>query len=108
MSDLDLLAARFLTAELPKQKEYLRRYFKGDIQERLIVYYLTFPPERGYFPRFYQNFIAHTGIYCSERWVQLLIKRVRQIEDRLARAERDGDPVMVAEIKSGTWRPAKT
>lgn len=107
MKDLELLAARFLTCDLPKHKEYLRKYFTGPIQERLVVYYLTFPYDDGNFKRFYQNFIDHTGIFCSERWVYLLIDRVKKVEARLARAEVDKDHETVALVRMGKYWPKR-
>ncbi len=105
MRDLELLAAKFLTSDLPKSKEYLRKYFTGIIQERLVVYYQTFPYEDGNFKRFYQNFVDHTGIFCSERWVYKLIDRVKKVEERLARAEMEKDHETVALIKMGKYWP---
>lgn len=104
MKDLELLAARFLTGELPKPKEYLRKYCKGQTQERLVIYYLTFGYD-GQFKRFYQNFIDHTGMYCSERVVYRVISRVTKVEARLARAEKEKDHESVALIKTGKFWP---
>jgi hypothetical protein len=107
MKDLELLAAKFLTSDLPKPKEYLRKYFTGIIQERLVVYYLTFSYEDGNFKRFYKNFIDHTGIFCSERWVYKLIDRVKKVESRLKRAEMEKDHESVALVKMGKYWPRR-
>lgn len=107
MKDLELLAAKFLTSDLPKSKEYLRKYFTGIIQERLVIYYLTFPYDGTKFKRFYQNFIDHTGIFCSERWVYKLIDRIKKVEARLIKAEIEKDHEAVSLIKMGKYWPKR-
>jgi hypothetical protein len=102
MIDLELLSAKFLSCELPPHKTYLHKYFNGDIQERYVVYFLTFPYD-GNFKRYYQNVIDHTGIYCSERWVYRLLKKIRKVEARMEKAVNDKDHETVALIKSGKW-----
>jgi len=102
MRDLELLSARFLACELPRHKDYLHKYFKGDIQERMVVYFLTFPYD-GNFKRYYQNVIDHTGIYCSERWVYNLLNKIRKVEDLMAKAEKEKDHETVALLRSGKW-----
>jgi len=106
MRDLELLSAHFLTCQLPQHKTYLRKYFTGPIQERLVVYFLVFPYD-GRFRRYYNNIIDHTGLYCSERWIYNLLKRFSTLEQRMTRAEIEKDHVTVALIKSGKWQAKK-
>lgn len=108
MKDLELLAAKFLVSDLPKPKDYLRKYFTGIIQERLVVYYLTFPYDDGNFKRFYRNFVDHTGIFCSERWVYKLIARIKKVETRLDQAIAENDYETVAIIKTGEYLLSST
>lgn len=108
MRDLELLTARFMTCQLAKEDEWLRKYFPAPNQERLIVYYRLFPyttTEAGNgYRKFIHNFMDHTGIHCSYRWVFKHIGRLRNLEARLRRAEREFDIQTVAAIKSGEMR----
>jgi hypothetical protein len=104
MKDLELIAATFLTSELPKDKEYLSKYFRGLLQERVLSYYLIFTREEGTFKWFYRNFIDHTGMACAKRHLYFLMARIRKIEARLAKAEKEKDHETIALIKMGKYK----
>ena len=105
MKDLELLSARFLTGTLPHNKEYLSKYFDKH-QQHLVVYYFSFPYD-GHAANYRKNFIDHSGIYCSERWVFKILAKLKKIEGRLAEAEAALDHVTVALIKSGGFKPRR-
>jgi len=108
MSDLELFSANFITCEIPPHKEYLHKYFKGDIQERAVVYFLTVPYD-GNFQRYRQSIIDHIGVPLSPKWVADLLRKFRKIEGLMLKAEADKDHETVALIRSGKWvrRPNK-
>jgi hypothetical protein len=111
MKDLELLVPKFLHRRLQPHEEYLRKYFPNDDQERLIIYFLTFPMPSGEFLPYYHQFIDHTGLHCSERWVYKMLSRLKLLTERLAQAEEERDHETVAAIRSGLWRaqgPVKT
>lgn len=100
MRDLDLVAAKFLTASLPKSKDYLSKYFKGDIQEKMVVYFLTFPYS-GNFKPYHRNLVDHTGIACSSRWVFKLLSKFKSVEAAMEKAEKEKDHETVVLIRMG-------
>ncbi len=105
MKDLELLSAPFLDGILPHNKEYLSKYFDKH-QQHLVVYYFSFPYD-GHCSAYRKNFIDHSGIYCSERWVYKILARIKKIEGRLAEAEAALDYETVAMIKSGGFKPRR-
>jgi hypothetical protein len=60
MKDLEFISGKFLDCEIPKEKRYLLKYFKTNLQIAFLRYYLTFGTVN--------NFIDHTGYHCS-RWL---------------------------------------
>lgn len=59
MRDLDFISGRFFDCELPKERHYLTRYFRGPLQSAFLRYYTVFGS--------HANFTDHTGIHCSRR-----------------------------------------
>ncbi len=59
MKDLDFISGNFLTLQIPKEKRYLLKYFRNDLQRSFLKYYLVFGE--------FTNFTNHTGYYCTER-----------------------------------------
>jgi hypothetical protein len=57
----------FLTEELPKEKKFLLKYFKGESQEKFLRYLIFFGD--------YKNFNDHTGIVCEEKWLKKLFSK---------------------------------
>lgn len=77
MQDLDFISGKFFETEIPKDKRYLLKYFKTDLQEAFLKYYLVFGSVK--------NFVDHTGHYCDSRTVYKMQRKYRQIT--LAHAE---------------------
>lgn len=105
--DLDFISGNFLYEELPRDKEYLAKYFDGPVEKRFLVYYLTFSSlhtKKEDFLTFYENFVNHTGHACSTRWVRKLVKRLATIEEELQAASKSFDLDKVGLIKSGNFK----
>lgn len=80
--DLDFVSGKFFDQEVPKSQRYLLKYFKTDLQLAFLRYYLTFHG--------HQNFVDHTGFWCSERmlwWLQakyrLLVETYQEAKNSL-------------------------
>lgn len=58
------MSGNFLDCEIPKNLRYLSNYFKSDLQQSFLKYYLTFGN--------WKCFKAHTGIHCSPRSLESL------------------------------------
>lgn len=57
----------FLTDEIPKDKKFLLKYFRGKSQETFLRYLIFFGD--------YENFNDHTGILCHKAWLKKLFNK---------------------------------
>lgn len=71
MQDLDFISGKFFDLEIPKEQTYLLKYFKTDLQQAFLRYYLLFGNVK--------NFIDHTGYYCSERMLFRLQNKYKKL-----------------------------
>lgn len=85
----------FINCDIPKEKQYLLKYFTSDIQRQFIRYMLQFGNA--------VRFVDHTGYYCSERWLKMLKARMRKLETIYDQAKKDFDFETVAEIEMGKY-----
>ena len=105
MLDLEFISGNFLYDDLSSDKEFLRQYFKTKLEIRFLVYYFTFCDLYTFlgFQVFLQNFIDHTGFACSRRWLQLLLQKVKFVEQALIKASKAADFAALSEIRSGKF-----
>lgn len=80
MRDLDVISGRFFEYDIPREKQYLLKYFTTDLQVAFLRYYLIFGESR--------MFVEHTGHYCSERLRFRLLARARRLMDLHEQARR--------------------
>ena len=71
MKDAELICGGFLDFEIPKEKLYLLKYFKNDLQRAFLRYYMVFGAV--------WNFTDHTGYYCSKRFCFKLARRYERL-----------------------------
>lgn len=69
--DLNFVSGNFLDMEIPKEKQYLLKYFTTDVQRAFLRYCLTFGDVR--------LFKEHTGYYCSDRLKFRFLSRFRRL-----------------------------
>lgn len=79
MRDLDFIAGDFFDLEIPKQQLYLLKYFKTDLQQAFLRYYMVFGNVR--------NFVDHTGYHCSERMLFILQRKYKNLVKAHAKAK---------------------
>jgi N-acetylmuramoyl-L-alanine amidase CwlA len=60
--NLHLISGKYLEIEIPKKYIFLKKYFDTEIQQMFLRYFWVF--------RDWKNFVDHTGIYCSERYLR--------------------------------------
>ena len=65
--ELKFIGGHFFDYELPKDKQYLFKYFRGPAEEQFLRYLYCFGN--------YDNFRNHTGFYYQNRWFHILRKR---------------------------------
>lgn len=91
--DFLFLGMRFLTLEFPKEKKFLLKYFKGNIQNCFIRYIISFGD--------FENFVDHTGLHCSVRWLKILESKYRDLIYLHDYAKKNMELELLSEIESG-------
>jgi hypothetical protein len=94
--DLHLIAGNFFNFELPKDKQYLFKYFKTDIQRQFVCYYTTFET--------IDNFTQHTGHISTRRWLRGLKGKLLKILELHKKSKEDMDFDTLAQIESGKYK----
>jgi len=94
--DLSFLARKWETVELPKEKRYLLRYFDTPIQTAFLKYVHIFDD--------YSNFVDHTGLPCSSRWLVILYNRLQILQTLHREARANMDMTALAHIESGKYK----
>lgn len=96
--DLAIIGGDFIDQDLclPKNKQYLNHYFKTDLAQLFVRYYLVAGSIK--------YFVDHTGIYCQRRNLELLRVKINKLESTLKKARKDFDFEVVAEIESGNFK----
>jgi hypothetical protein len=89
--------------DIPPGKEYLSYYFDGEVERAFLSYIFIFPHVymKDSFKTFYDRFIEHTGLVCTDRWIRKLMRRLTDIENALQEASKSFDLDRVGRIKSG-------
>ncbi len=91
--DLNFLSKKFIYTPIPKDKNYLFKYFKTDIQKQFLKYYFIFGT--------YKNFMDHTGYFCQTRWLIALCSKLEALEAARILAKKNFDFEMLVKIESG-------
>lgn len=60
--NLHFISGKYSEIEIPKKYMFLTKYFNTEIQNIFLKYYWVF--------RDWRNFVDHTGVYCSERYLR--------------------------------------
>lgn len=71
MRDLDFISGEFFDHEIPRDKQYLLKYFTTDVQVAFLRYALVFEDTK--------LFKEHTGHYCSDRLKFRFLARFRHL-----------------------------
>lgn len=79
MKDFEFISGRFFDFEIPKEKRYLLKYFKGKLQVAFLRYYMIFGSR--------QNFTDHTGHRCAKSLQEKLEKRYLNLVDLYDRSK---------------------
>jgi len=94
--DLSFLARQWETVELPKEKKYLLRYFNTPLQAAFLKYVHIFGD--------YSNFVDHTGLASSPRWLAILYNRLQTLQTLHREARANMDMTALAHIESGNYK----
>lgn len=96
MNDLKLISGEFFDLDLPKEKQYLFKYFPTEIQQQFVRYYYLFGD--------YERFMEHTGWFCTNRWLRKLKARYDELTLIYDKAKKDMDFTTLAEIQNGKFK----
>jgi hypothetical protein len=94
--DLKLISGNFFDLVIPKEKQYLLKYFDTDIQEQFLRYYMEF----GH----YKRFVDHTGVVCTRRWLQKMKTRYENLVEIHDKAKKDLDFDTLEAIQMGKYK----
>ena len=84
-----------LEGEIPKEKRYLLKYFRSDLQDAFLRYYLLFGS--------YEFFAEHTGMACAARGLKYLEKKIILLEEEHAKAKADLNFEELTRIETGKF-----
>ena len=93
--DLLWIGKTFESYDLPKDKQYLLKYFDTETQSSFLRYYLVFGD--------YDHFVDHTGIVVQTRWLKILEKKFLHLEALRASARANMDLKLLSRIESGEY-----
>lgn len=94
--DLIFLSGEFNDFEIPKEKNYLFKYFRKEIQQRFIRYFFAFNS--------FDNFVDHTGFYCQKRWLKMLYNKLLKLEALHKESKSVLDLDTLTKIESGKYK----
>lgn len=86
---------RFLDLEIPKDKRFLLKYFKTNIQNTFLKYLIFFGD--------IENFCDHTGIPCQKRWLKDLLSRYNSLIYLYDKAKKNMDLDFLSELDDGKF-----
>lgn len=95
--DAYFISGDFFDQPVPREKEYLLKYFDTKIQRQFVRYFLLFRSAR--------NFTDHTGLFVQPIWLRRLRRKLTALEDLHRKAKADFNTALVAMIESGQCRP---
>jgi coproporphyrinogen III oxidase len=96
VKELKFIGGVFFDYVLPKEKNYLFRYFRTDIEKAFLRYYYCFGE--------YEFFCDHTGYRCQQRWLKLLLKRHDRLVAIHAKAKSNADFDLLSLLESGKYK----
>jgi hypothetical protein len=91
----------YIMPNLPKDKEYLKHYFKSILEKAFLAYWLSFSHIKQGADSFYINFVDHTGFFCDKKTFLDYLKRVETIEKMYYNSQQSMDLELVQKIVSG-------
>lgn len=88
--------SNFFESQLPKNKSWLRHYFKTPTQKAFLNYFIEFEN--------ISNFIQHTGFFCSKRYIKKLKYLFLKLEKEIKSAKKNFDTEKIAKIEMGLYK----
>ncbi len=96
MKEADFLAGIFFDFYIPREKQFLLKYFRSPLEVQFVHYYLCFGE--------IDNFVDHTGYFCQKRWLRILKKRIEKLISTYDQFKKNCDLEKLREIESGQYK----
>ena len=96
MRDQKFVSGEFFDVRLPAEEKYLMKYFTTDIQSIFLKYMHVFGD--------YSLFREHTGFQCTNRILQILRLRLKNIKSVHDDAKKNMDFETLALIERGEYK----
>lgn len=97
--DLKFLSGEFLEYEIPKDKRYLLKYFKNDLQRSFLKYFFVFGS--------HSNFKDHTGRHCNPRFLyemEYRLNHLLKLHENAKRSLTEESLMLLQKIEDGDYR----
>lgn len=94
--DLDFISGKFLETEISKDKAYLLKYFRTEVQIAFLRYALVFENV--------DAFSEHTGFACTPSYLYKMNVKYRSLVEAHRSAKKDMDLALLWEIESGKYK----
>lgn len=94
--DLLYLSGNFFDTEIPKDKSFLLKYFKSDIQISCLKYYIAFED--------LSMFVEHTGVFATDNYLQVLGHRIEKLISARNQAKKNMDLELLWKIETGKYK----
>jgi len=94
--DLDFIAGNFLEAEIPKEYQYLLKYFTTEVQIVFLKYWFYFFE--------IDCFQAYTGYSCEDKYKKTLKRRLDKIINAYSEAKANFDIERTWQIEQGNYK----
>jgi hypothetical protein len=94
--DVDFFAGNFFEQEIPKDKAFLKKYFKSESQRAFLKYYLVFGD--------YSCFTAHTGQAANHSYLFKQEVKLKHLLEVHKQAKSNMDFDLVWKIESGKYK----
>ncbi len=96
MKDAMFLAGAFFNYYVPREKQFLFRYFRSPLEQQFVKYYLCFGD--------IDNFVDHTGFFCQKRWLRILKKRIDKIISVYETYKNNSELDKLRELENGRYK----
>jgi hypothetical protein len=95
-NDLSYMAGDFAEPVIPKDKKYLFKYFKTDIQTIFLKYYMTYKTTSG--------FTNATGRKCTRQFLSKQRRKIEIVEAAHQKAKQEFDIELLWKIENGKYK----
>lgn len=95
MKETQFLAGVFFDFEVPKEKNFIFKYFRSPLEQQFVRYYLCFGE--------IEFFTEHTGHFCQKRWLKILKNRFDEINSLHDKYKADMELELLGKLEKGEY-----